>query len=235
MLDSGEGLSSVAIDLLRILKARYNYRKLSVITGFPVSTLTRYLTGKTVPKGAKTWKLLKNLVANINISALIAQNIRNGDGYLDLTPIMLNSNMIKVLGAHVINEFAGTKVTSVLSLDMLSVPLASYLATTTSRPLHVISPEPLSVNGENIPIVFPELGTPYAKSRWLLMNSPKKRESILAVSSQTPDPSFFNALIKVLKRKNAEIAGLFTVIAKEEILQRLNIPPGVKRSYVLAY
>lgn len=231
--DSGEGLSSVAIDLLRILKARYNYRKLSALTGFPVSTLTRYLTGKTIPKGTKMWKLFKNLIANINVSAIIAQNVKNGDGYFDLTPVMFNSNMVKVLGGHVINEFAGTKITSILSLDILSIPLATYLATATSRPLHVISPEPLSADGENIPIVFPELGTAYARSYWLILNSFKKRESILAISSQTPNPLFFNVLMKILRRRGAEIAGLFMVVANEETLKQLNIPPGVKRSYIL--
>ena len=234
LFDSGEGLSSVAIDLLRILKSRYNYRKLSAMTGFPVSTLTRYLTGKTVPKGRKTLKLLKNLVANVNLSAIIAQNIRNGDGYFDLTPVMLNSNMVKVIGAHVINEFAGTKITSILSLDVLSIPLATYLATATSRPLHIISPEPLSVDGENIPLVYPELGTTYAKSKWLLTNFRRKKESILAVASQTPDPSFFNMLVKVLKRRGAEIAGIFMIVAKNDILQKLNIPPGAKRSFILS-
>lgn len=234
LFNSGEGLSSVAIDLLRILKSRYNYRKLSAMTGFPVSTLTRYLTGKTIPKGPKTLKLLENLVANINLSAIIAQNIRNGDEYFDLTPVMLNSNMIKVIGAHIINEFAGTKITSILSLDLLSTPLATYLATATSRPLHIISPEPLSVDGENIPIVYPEPGTTYAKSRWLLTNFHRKRESILAVASQTPDPPFFNMLVKVLRGRGAEITGIFMIVAKNDILQKLNIPPGVKRSFILS-
>ena len=91
----------IAVDLLKILKTKYNYRKLSTITGFPVSTLTRYLTGKTIPKRSRTEKLLKNLLANINISSLIAQNIGGGKDYSDLSRVMLDPNIIKVLGAHV--------------------------------------------------------------------------------------------------------------------------------------
>ncbi len=96
------------------MKSKYNYRKLSTITGFPVSSLTRYLTGKTIPKRSRAEKLLKNLLADINISSLIAQNIEGGEDYLDLSRVMLNLNIIKVLGAHVLNEFMGMKVTSFL-------------------------------------------------------------------------------------------------------------------------
>lgn len=233
LLDSEDGLSSVAVDLLRILKTRYNYRKLSVMTGVPVSTLTRYLTGKTVPKGAKVRKLLRNLMANINISSLVAQSMRGNGEEVDLTPVMLDPNMVKVLGAHVINEFAGAKVTSFLALDTLSVPLTTYLAVSTSRPFHIVSSEPLAANGEAIPIIFNEPRSVWVKSYWLLLRLGRRKESILVISSKTPEPRFFNLLSDTLEKRGSEITGFFSVLANEEYMKKLNIRPGCKRSYIL--
>ena len=221
------------MDLLKILKSKYNYRKLSTITGFPVSTLTRYLTGKTIPKRSRTEKLLKNLLANINISSLIAQNIGSSKDYSDLSRVMLDPNIIKILGAHILNEFMGMKVTSFLSLDLLSIPLASYLSTMTSRPLHIIANEPIAFNGEAVPIVYTDHGGMHAKSYWLVLRRNRKRESILAIASHSPTPSFFNSLMDILTRLRHELIGLFMVSAREEYLKKMNIPPTLKRSYIL--
>ncbi len=231
--DSGEGLSSVVIDLLRIFKSRYNYKKISDMTGFPVSTLTRYLTGKTVPRGKKALQLLERLLANLNLKLVVNQHIRYLNGYVDLSQVMVNPNLIKVLGAYVINEFAGTKITSILSFDMTVLPLASYVSTMTSRPLGILAPEPLSPNGESIPVIYPDMDGVHAVSRWLLLNQSRKRESILIISSRTPPPKLFNSLHKILKRKGVEVSGIFMIIADEEMLKELNLPPGIKRVHIM--
>ena len=233
-LNLDEGGRLIAVDLLKILKSKYNYRKLSTITGFPVSTLTRYLTGKTIPKRSRAEKLLKNLLADINISSLIAQNIDGGEeDYPNLSRVMLDPNIIKVLGAHILNEFMGMKVTSFLSLDLLSIPLASYLSTTTSRPLHIIANEPIAFNGESIPIIFTEHGGMHAKSYWLVLRGNRRRESILAIASHSPTPPFFNSLMDTLTRLKHELVGIFMVSAREAHLKKMNLPPTLKRSYIL--
>ena len=232
-LNLDEGGRLIAVDLLKILKSKYNYRKLSTITGFPVSTLTRYLTGKTIPKRSRAEKLLKNLLADINISSLIAQNIEGGEDYPDLSRVMLDPNIIKVLGAHVLNEFMGMKVTSFLSLDLLSIPLASYLSTMTSRPLHIIANEPIAFNGESVPIIFTDHGGMHAKSYWLVLRRNRRKESILAVASHSPTPQFFNSLMDILTRLRHELAGIFMVSAREDYLKKMNLPPTLKRSYIL--
>lgn len=230
-LDASEA-GFIAVDVLRILKSRYDYRALSAMTGIPVSTLTRYITGKTSPKGAKAERLLKNLLSNLNLAALILDGVEcNGEG-LNLAEALLNPSIVKIIGAHVINEFIGMKITSILSMDLLSMPLAGYLATATSRPMHIISPEPILLNGDSTPILFKE-GGGLARAYWLISRRRCKRESVLAVSSRTPKPELFNSLMEVLRGLEMELGGFFSVVASEEEMRRLNIPPGVKRSYII--
>jgi len=232
LIDSGEELSYVAVDLLKILKKRHDYRRLSIMTGVPVATLTRYLTGKTIPKKNRVKKLIRNILSNINIPSLIAQHMKNGEIY-ELSSVMFDPNMVKVIGAYVINEYAGTKVTSFLALDTLSIPLTTYLAISTSRPFHVISEEPLTTNGSAVPIVYTEPRSVGAKSLWLTFNRSRKRESLLLVASRTPESSFFNNLVKNLNRMKVEISGFFSIIGDEEELMKLRLPPGCKRSHII--
>ncbi|MCD6312571.1 MAG: hypothetical protein J7L79_01985 [Thaumarchaeota archaeon] len=233
LVDLSTDAGLVVVDLLRVLKSKYNYKALSRITGCPVSTLTRYITGKTAPRGAKAERLLRNLLNNINLPALITEGAEFDGGELDLTKIMLNPNLIKIIGAFILGEFAGMKITSILPLDFLSMPLASYLATSISRPIHLISSDPISADGHSIPLVFPDNGGGAARAYWLFMRKNCRGESVLMLSSRAPDPRFFDLLLKTLIDHKIELGGFFSVAVKEEELRALKIPPGVKRSYIL--
>ncbi|MEN2974837.1 MAG: helix-turn-helix domain-containing protein [Candidatus Caldarchaeales archaeon] len=226
-------ISNISVDLLKVLKANYNYRKLSSLTGIPVSTLTRYLTGRTTPKGSKARKLLRDLILNVNLSSLISQFIRD-DGTIDLPRIMFNPNMIKIMGAHAINEFAGMKITSFMSLDLLSMPLTSYLSTTTSRHFYIVSREPLSVDDGGFFILSQNKSRyVWPDSYWIFFNKVKKKEEVLMISSIIPEEEFFNKLVRVLEEKGVEIAGLFSVLGSEERLLKLDLKPGCKKSFLL--
>lgn len=233
IIDTSLEAGKITVELLRVLKSKYDYRALSAISGFPISTLTRYVMGKTAPKGVKAKKLLENLLNNVNITALIMNDLCNSGENLDFSRLLLDPAIIKILGAHVINEFMGMKITSILSIDILSIPLATYLAASTSRILYIVSPEPATVNGGAIPIIFPENENGQARACWLIAKSRGKKESVLAIGSQTPNPYFFNSLVETMYKLNMELGGIFTIMAKEEDLKKMKIPPGVKRSYVI--
>ncbi len=233
LIDLSADVGLVVVDLLRILKLKYDYKALSKITGFPVSTLTRYITGKTAPRGSKIEKLLKSLLNNINFSALISEYAGFNGGHLDLTRVMFNPSLVKVIGAYVLEEFAGMKITSILPLDILSMPLASYLSMVTSRPMHLLSYDPISADGHSIPIVYSNDEGGEMKACWLFLRRNYKSESILALSSRTPDPNLFNTLLKILGERKMELGGFFSVSVREDEFRKLKIPPGVKRSYIL--
>lgn len=230
---SNNGISAVAVDLLKVLKQRYNYRKLSDLTGIPVSTLTRYITGKTAPKGAKAQRLLKDLIVNLNITSILSE-FREGDGGLIISRVMLNPNMVKILGAHIINEFAGTRITSFMSLDILSIPLTSYLSIVTSRQFYIVSREPLPVkDGEQFTIFLNHSGNAWPTSFWVYFSRPKRREEVLMISSRAPEEEFFNTLVRRMEQENAEIIGLFSVIGSDEKLSKLKLKPGSRKLYLI--
>ncbi len=225
----------ITVDLLKVLKAKYNYKKLSNLTGIPVSTLTRYLTGKTIPKGAKSKRLLKNLIANLNVSSLISEFIK-GDDAVDISKIMFNPNMIKIIGAHIINEFAGMKITSFMALDLLSIPLTAYLSTVTSRHFSLVTKEPLPTDGqESFIVTCNDSKSIWPSCYWVFFKQVRKKESILMISTKTPEYDFFNKIAESLEKRNAEIVGIFSLIGNEEDYSKLNLKPGCKRFYILSW
>lgn len=228
-------VSHITVDLLKVLKAKYNYKKLSNLTGIPVSTLTRYLTGKTIPKGTKSKRLLKNLIANLNVSSLISQFIKGNDA-VDISKIMFNPNMIKIIGAHIINEFAGMKITSFMALDLLSIPLTAYLSTVTSRHFSLVTKEPLPIDGqESFIVTCNDSKSIWPTCYWVFFKQVRKRESILMISTKTPEYDFFNKLAESLEKRNAEIVGIFSLIGNEEEYLKLDLKPGCKRYYILSW
>lgn len=228
------GVSYIAVDLLKVLKDKYNYRKLSNLTGIPISTLTRYLTGKTIPKGSKARRLIKNLILNLNVSSLISQFIKDGD-VIDFSKIMFNPNMIKIIGAHIVNEFSGMKITSFMALDLLSIPLTSYLSTITSRHFYIVTREPIPAdNNEFFTIVLNHSGSMWPTCYWIYFNQTKKKESTLMISASIPENEFLGKLIEILEKKNVEIAGLFSLIGSEEEFSRLSLKSGCKKYFLLS-
>lgn len=229
------GVSHITIDLLKVLKAKYNYKKLSNLTGIPVSTLTRYLTGKTIPKGAKSKRFLSNLIANLNISSFISQFIEDNNA-IDISKIMFNPNMIKIIGAHIINEFAGMKITSFMALDLLSIPLTAYLSTITSRHFSLVTREPLPTDGqESFVIACNDSKSAWTTCYWIFFKPVRKKESLLMVSTKIPECDFFNKLTEALEKKKVEIAGLFSLIGSEEDYSKLNLKPGCRKYYIISW
>ncbi|MEM2267159.1 MAG: hypothetical protein QXT51_01920 [Nitrososphaerota archaeon] len=227
-------LSLIAVDLLKVLKSSYNYRKLSNITGIPVSTLTRYLTGKTMPRGVKARKLIKNLIMNLNISSLLS-HFTDGDGSLDLYEVMFNPNMIKIIAAHVLNEFAGMRITSLLALDNLSIPLTTYLSAITMRPFSIVSREPLPIkNSDMYTLILEDSKGVWPLCYWLYFKNVKKRESILIISSKTPEARLFNKLAQIIEKKNSEIVGFFSVVGSLEEFSRLNLKSNCRKYYIIS-
>jgi hypothetical protein len=67
--------SLMLVELLKSLKSLMDYRMLSQHTGIPVSTLTRYVTNKTLPRGRKTLELINKLLNMEDIKTLISERV----------------------------------------------------------------------------------------------------------------------------------------------------------------
>jgi len=61
------------LNVLRYLNRKYNYRKLASLIGVSLSTLSRYCTGKTIPRGVKAKTLFERASSLIDYEEIVEE------------------------------------------------------------------------------------------------------------------------------------------------------------------
>jgi len=232
-VNNGISISILIVEILKLLKSRYDYKELSRITGLPVSTLTRYITNKTIPRGNKIQKLITNIVNNVDISYMIREAMGwNGDG-IDVSPVISDINIMKLVSLNVINSLKGSRITSIVAIDQEGIPIATSIGMFMERRVYFVS-DRMSFNSNNaMNIIYPVAETGEYKVYWFPKNIMNKDESILLVAAVLRS----GALVKVLSNKIAEaggsVDGVFSLIAFKRALAEINTIPLGKRISIM--
>ncbi|MEM2987756.1 MAG: helix-turn-helix domain-containing protein, partial [Candidatus Bathyarchaeia archaeon] len=124
-------LRLMTIELLRTAKYKRNitYRELSAKTGLPVTVLSRYAKGHVLPNTARAKQLWKVLSKFVGLENELRNRIRfNEEGYFDNTEIIGDFNILQQAANHALANFAGKRVTKVLTAAVDGVPLATMVA-----------------------------------------------------------------------------------------------------------
>lgn len=117
--------SIMLVDLLKSLKSLMDYKMLSQHTGIPVSTLTRYITDKTLPRGKKTLELVNKLLNIEDIKTLVSQRIVVNGEDVDISRVVAESHLMKLASIYLMKEYAGHRVDCALALDNAGLVLAT--------------------------------------------------------------------------------------------------------------
>lgn len=209
-------LRLMTIELLRTAKYKRNitYRELSAKTGLPVTVLSRYAKGHVLPNTARArqlWKVLKKLVG---LERELRSRIRfNEDGYFDNTEIIGDFNILHQAANRALADFAGKRVTKVLTAAVDGIPLATMVAHCLGVNLVVAK------RGKEVGVkVF--LEETYAlkdsgvtMTLYIPKNAVKRRDSILIVDDMIKTGETQAALVNLVRKAKAEISGIFSLIA----------------------
>lgn len=128
--------SYLAVQILKTLKTSMDYKILSKQTGIPVSTLTRYVTNKTIPRGRRAAVLIEKLISNVDIPALINQRLVLNDDEVDVSQIVSESSLVELLVAYMLREFSGYRIDAVLGLDRAGTVVATAFALSTMKKVY---------------------------------------------------------------------------------------------------
>ncbi|MEM2237072.1 MAG: hypothetical protein QXR26_00150 [Candidatus Caldarchaeum sp.] len=120
--------SLILVDLLKTLKTMVDYKTLSEHTGIPVSTLTRYVTDKTLPRRRNAIAIVEKLLRMVDLESLVRQRIlSDGDEY-DVSSVVSESQLIKLIVPYMAKEFTGQKLDCLLAVDKAGLALATAFA-----------------------------------------------------------------------------------------------------------
>jgi adenine phosphoribosyltransferase len=218
----------MTIELLRTAKYKRNitYRELASKTGLPVTVLSRYAKGHVLPNTARAKQLWKVLTKLVGLETELRSRIRfDEDGYFDNTDIIGDFNILQQAANHALANFAGKRVTKVLSAAVDGIPLATMVANALGVNLVIAK------RGKEVGVkVFLEETYVLGKDSGVTMTlyipkeSVKKRDSVLIVDDMIKTGETQVALVNLVRKAKAEISGVFSLIAVgEEWKKRLKV------------
>jgi len=214
----------MTIDLLRLAKERYTYRELSQHTDLPVTVLSRYVKGHVLPttKRARTiWNSLENVVS---LEGEFRKRISfDESGYFDNTNIICNISLLSQGAQYALSKFAGRRITKVMTAAVDGIPLATVIAKAFGVNLILAK----NTKEVGIPDFIEESYIPSNSAVRMELYVPKKAikrgDSILIVDDVIRSGETQRALINIVNKAKAEVAGIYALVGVGEDW-RENIP-----------
>jgi adenine phosphoribosyltransferase len=232
-------LRLMTIELLRTAKYKRNitYRELASKTGLPVTVLSRYAKGHVLPNTARAKQLWKVLTKLVGLEPELRSRIKfDEDGYFDNTEIIGDFNILQQAANHALANFAGKRVTKVLTAAVDGIPLGTMVANSLGVNLVVAK------RGKEVGVkAFLEetyvLGRDSGVTMTLYIpkDAVKKRDSVLIVDDMIKSGDTQLALVNLVRKAKAEISGVFSLIAVGEEWKRRLKPTNDTPIEVITY
>jgi len=161
------------------------------------------------------------------------------NGEVDMTPVLFNPWVLRLISSHVSEAFAGRKVTCVLAADEESLSIATAIGMSLDKKFSLVSRKPLWSEEESVSTVMylPRLGV--REVLWIPKVIMNHRESVLLVFSKVIDDELANAVVSTVEKVSAveggrtHVSGVFALIAGKESWERLSVPPAVKKAALI--
>lgn len=210
-------LRLMTIELLRTAKYKRNitYRELSSKTGLPVTVLSRYAKGHVLPNTTRAKQLWKVLTKLVGLETELRNRIKFDEtGYFDNTDIVGDYNILQQAANHALANFAGKRVTKILTAATDGIPLATMVANALGVNL-ILAKRSKEVGVKAFLDVTYVLGkdSGVTVTLYIPKDAFKKRDSVLIVDDMIKSGETQEALAQLVKRAKAEISGVFSLIA----------------------
>ena len=210
-------LRLMTIELLRTAKYKKNitYRELSSKTGLPVTVLSRYAKGHVLPNTTRAKQLWRVLNKIVGLETELRSRIKFDDtGYFDNTEIIGDFNILQQAANYALANFAGKRVTKVITAAVDGVPLATMVANSLGVNLIVAKRnKEVGVKAflEETYILGKDSGV--TVTLYIPKDAVKKRDSVLVVDDMIKSGETQEALVTLVRKAKAEISGVFSLIA----------------------
>jgi adenine phosphoribosyltransferase len=206
----------MTIELLRTAKYKRNitYRELASKTGLPVTVLSRYAKGHVLPNTSRAKQLWKVLTKLVGLETELRSRIKfDEDGYFDNTEIVGDYNILQQAANHALANFAGRRVTKILSAAVDGIPLATMVANALGVNLVVAKRNKEVGVKAFLEETYVLKGSGVTMTLYIPKEAIKKRDSVLVVDDMIKTGETQAALVSLVRKAKAEMSGLFSLVA----------------------
>src|SRR3989304_386026 len=210
-------LRLMTIELLRTAKYKRNitYRELASKTGLPVTVLSRYAKGHVLPNTARAKQLWRVLTKIVGLETELRSRIKFDEtGYFDNTEIVGDYNILQQPANHPLANFAGKRVTKIITAAVDGVPLATMVANALGVNL-IVAKRNKEVGVKSFLDETYILGkdSGVTVTLYIPKEAVKKRDSVLVVDDMIKSGETQEALVNLVRKSKAETSGVFSLIA----------------------
>jgi len=207
----------MTIDMLRIAKRKCTYREIGSKTGLPVTVLSRYVKGHVLPgakRSKKIWDALKTIVS---LEDELSRRIKfDSRGYFDNTSIISDIPLLKQAAQHALSKFAGKRITKVLTAAVDGVPLATIIAETLGVDILIAKKSKEVGVKDFVEEMFVAGDSAVVTSLYLPKGVIRRSDSVVIVDDVIKSGETQMALMNLVSRFRAEVAGVYALIAVDD-------------------
>jgi len=225
----------MTVDLLRLAKKRFTYRKLSQLVGLQITVLSRYVKGHVLPSSDRASKIWDALSAVVGLEHELWSRVKFDElGYFDNTGIIGSSTLLQMAAQDTLAKFAGKRITKVLTAAVDGIPLATMVAQAIGVDL-VIAKKNKDVGvQEFIEETYIPTETGLIMALYMPKGAVKRGDGVLIVDDIIRTGETQKALINLVNRCKAEPVGIYALVTiGEDVKNKVNAPQNCKIETVL--
>ncbi|MEX2689605.1 MAG: phosphoribosyltransferase family protein [Candidatus Njordarchaeum guaymaensis] len=203
-----------AIQYLRLLKKSYTYEKLSRELELPIPVLNRYVKGHVLPRDDRARKIIEFAEKVLNLEKELLRRIKfDREGFFDNTKIIYDINLMKIIVEKMLSTLNKWNISKVFTAAADGIPLATLVASELGVDMIYAKRE----KEVGIKAFLEErcvLGSSgITVSLYVPRGSIKPRDRVLIVDDIIRTGETQKALLNLVKKARAEVAGIFVLIA----------------------
>jgi adenine/guanine phosphoribosyltransferase-like PRPP-binding protein len=204
----------MTIDLLRMAKKNYTYRELSSRTELPMTVLSRYVKGHVLPGSSRARRIWRTLESLVGLEKELRGRIKFDElGYFDNTSIISDTSLLQQASQYFFSKFAGRRITKVLTAAVDGIPLATLICNALGTDL-IIAKKTKEVGVRDfVEETFIPAGSAMIMSLYVSRGIIRRGDSVLIVDDVIKSGETQRAMINLVHKSRAEVAGIYALIA----------------------
>ncbi len=215
-----------AIEVLGLLKKKYDYKTLSEMLDLPPSVLSRYVKGRVLPNRSRSERIISLFSEKVLADMIRGKIIKTEEGFYDLYEVVKDIRLQKLIGKVAFNEFSYVPVNKLLTVAADGIPVAVEIANEFNVELIIAKQRrDLSVRDcleEKIIRTPPIIEYLYIPRRAI-----KRGENVLIVDDLIRSGKTAVTLAKLTERAGGNIVGVFSIAMIEGMAEKLREELGM--------
>lgn len=209
-----------AVELLALLRKKYDYKQLSERLALPVPVLSRYVNGRVLPSKSRSERIISFFKEGY-LSELVHSRIsKMEEGLYDLSQVLRDITLQKLMGRVAFNEFNYVEVDKLLTVATDGIPIAVEVANEFNVDL-VIAKKSRDIDTGDLIEQRVIRSPPVVEYLYIPRRAIKKGDGVLIVDDIIRTGKTIQGLAALTERAGGRIVGVFAIAMIEGVIERL--------------